>query len=415
MTLSPPRSRRSIVRGMGAADSAGRDERAVGGIVVGGDYQGLAIARSLGRQGVPVCVVDDERSIAGVSRFVGRSLRVQDLRGQQQTVTALLEAHDRFGLQDWVLYPTREETVAAIALNRPLLSRSFRVPTPAWSSVRSAWDKRETYRLAARLGIPTPRTWFPQTEHDLELIDTRSAVVVKPAIKEHFIYATGAKAWRADGPEELRAAYRRAVKVVDPSEVLVQELVPGGGECQFAYCAFFKQGQAIASMTVRRLRQHPSDFGRASTFVETIQLPQLEQPSTEFLGAIDYYGLVEVEYKLDPRDGGYKLLDVNPRTWGYHGLGAAAGVDFPYLLFRDQLGLLVQQEPLRARSGVRWVRHVTDFPNAIRDIRTGGVRAGAYLRSLRGIDTEAVFSMRDPLPGLYEIALLPYLAVTRGL
>ena len=30
-------------------------------------------------------------------------------------------------------------------------------------------------------------------------------------------------------------------------------------------------------------------------------------------------------------------------------------------------------------------------------------------------DTEAVFSLRDPLPGLYEIALLPYLAVKRGL
>jgi hypothetical protein len=38
-----------------------------------------------------------------------------------------------------------------------------------------------------------------------------------------------------------------------------------------------------------------------------------------------------------------------------------------------------------------------------------------YLRSLRGTDTEAVFSARDPLPGLYEVALLPYLAVRRGL
>lgn len=417
MVLSPPRSRRSIARAQAGADEdAGDGERgAVGGIVLGGDYQGLAIARSLGRHGIPVCVVDDERSIAVVSRFVGRSMRVHDLRGQRQTVEALLDAHDRFGLQGWVLYPTREETVAAIALNRTLLSRSFRVPTPAWPSVRPAWDKRETYRLAARLGIPTPRTWFPHAEHDLELVNTRSAVVVKPAIKEHFIYATGAKAWRADGPDELRAAYRRAVGVVDPAEVLVQELVPGGGECQVAYCAFFKQGQAIASMTVRRLRQHPSDFGRASTFVETIELPQLEQPSMNFLRAIDYYGLVELEYKHDPRDGRYKLLDVNPRTWGYHGLGAAAGVDFPYLLFRDQLGLPLPQEPLRARPGVRWVRHLTDFPNAVRDIRTGAVRAGAYLRSLRGVDSEAVFSMRDPLPGLYEIALLPYLAVKRGL
>jgi predicted ATP-grasp superfamily ATP-dependent carboligase len=64
---------------------------------------------------------------------------------------------------------------------------------------------------------------------------------------------------------------------------------------------------------------------------------------------------------------------------------------------------------------VRWIRLVTDLPNAARDIKAGTARTGDYLRSLRGVDTEAVFSVRDPLPGLYELALLPYLAAKRGL
>jgi D-aspartate ligase len=385
----------------------------VGGLVVGGDYQGLGIARSLGRQGVPVCVLDDERSIASASRFVRRSLRVKDLRSPERTVDALVGACARMGLHGWVLYPTREETVAAVAANRDRLGELFRVPTPGWSSVQPAWDKRETYRLADRLGVATPRTWFPRVEHDLDHVNTNAPVIVKPAIKEHFIYATGAKAWRADSRAELVSCYRRAAAIVHDGEVLVQEMIPGGGESQFAYCAFFKDGAALASMTVRRRRQHPSDFGRASTFVETIELPELEQQSLSFLRAIDYYGLVELEYKRDPRDGRHKLLDVNARTWGYHTLGSAAGVDFPYLLFRDQLGLPV--EPIRARPGVRWIRWVTDVPNAVRDIRAGAVRVGEYLRTLRGVDAEAVFSLRDPLPALYEIALLPYLAVKRGL
>ena len=79
----------------------------------------------------------------------------------------------------------------------------------------------------------------------------------------------------------------------------------------------------------QRWRQHPPEFGRASTFVETIDLPLLENLSERFLKAINYYGLVELEYKLDPRDGQYKLLDVNARTWGYHSLGQRAGVGFP--------------------------------------------------------------------------------------
>ena len=39
---------------------------------------------------------------------------------------------------------------------------------------------------------------------------------------------------------------------------------------------------------------------------------------------------------------------------------------------------------------------------------------GEYLRSLRTFNTEAVFSLSDPLPGIMECLLLPYLIVKRG-
>ena len=385
----------------------------VGGLVVGGDYQGLGIARSLGRRGVPVVVLDDERSVARVSRFVSHHERVPDLRDGDATVEALLEVTARCGLEGWVLYPTREETVAAVAAERDRLAARLRVPTPTLASVGAAWDKRRTYRLAQSLGVPVPRCWFPVHEQELDEVDLSGPVVLKPAIKEHFFYATKAKAWRVDTRAELVAAYRRATEIAGPGEIIVQELVPGGGDRQVAYCVLFRDGDAVAEMTVVRRRQHPSDFGRASTYVETAEVPGLRAPSIRFLRAIGYHGLAELEYKLDPRDGVPKLLDVNARTWGYHTLGAAAGVDFPYLLFRDQLGLPI--EPVQARPGVRWVRLLTDLPNAARDLRARQLHLRPYVASLFLADTEAVFSLRDPLPGLYELALLPYLAVRRGL
>ena len=128
---------------------------------------------------------------------------------------------------------------------------------------------------------------------------------------------------------------------------------------------------------------------------------------------MNYYGLVELEFKRDERSGTVKLLDVNARTWGYHGLGAAAGVDFSTLLHRDQVGLPVQ--PCRARAGVRWVRLATDVPNAVRDIVHRRLRAADYLRSLRGIDVGAVWAADDPLPMLAELGILPRLAIRRGL
>jgi D-aspartate ligase len=397
-----------------AASADGGPARGVGAVVVGGDYQGLGIVRSLGRHGIPLCVVDDERSIAVASRFTSHRLRVPELRTAEATLEALEVARRRFGLEGWVLYPTRDETVAFIAADRGELVRHFRVPTPTWDCVAEAWDKRRTYRLAERLSIPVPRTWYPTTEADLAEVDTTIPLVVKPAIKEHFFYATGAKGWRVDSRSELVEAFRRGTSVSGAEgELLVQEMIPGGGAAQRSYCAFFKDGGAVASMTVARRRQHPSDIGRSSTFVETVSDPALTELSERFLSHIGYYGLVEVEYKLDPRDGVPKLLDVNARTWGYHTLGSAAGVDFPYLLFRDQMGEKVA--PARAEEGVRWVRLVTDVPNAVRDLRRGTLHLREYVTSLRGVDVESVFSLRDPLPGLYELALVPYLAVRRGL
>lgn len=165
-------------------------------------------------------------------------------------------------------------------------------------------------------------------------------------------------------------------------------------------------------MVARRVRQHPLQFGKASTYVETLDIPLLEELSERFLRAIDYYGLVEVEYKFDPRSSQYKLLDVNARTWGYHSLGAHAGVDFSYMLYSDQVGLPVTFS--KGRAGSAWIRTTTDIPAAISAIFSGETDWRSYFRSVTKCNVEAVFSAGDPLPGVAEVALIPYMAIKRG-
>jgi predicted ATP-grasp superfamily ATP-dependent carboligase len=206
--------------------------------------------------------------------------------------------------------------------------------------------------------------------------------------------------------------FQRAAELVGPGEVMVQELIPGGGSQQFSYCAFFRNGEAVGKMVARRWRQHPLLFGRASTYVETVDVPLIEELSERFLRAINYYGLVELEYKLDPRDSKFKLLDVNARTWGYHSLGSTVGVDFSYMLYSDQVGLPVSR--CKGQSGISWVRVTTDLPAAFMALLSGNLDLKSYVRSLKNCDVEAVFSGEDPLPGLAEILLVPYLALKRG-
>ncbi|HET8842827.1 MAG TPA: hypothetical protein VFN35_15290 [Ktedonobacteraceae bacterium] len=387
-------------------------EQMPGAVVIGGCFQGLGIVRSLGKRGIPVCVIDDETSISRYSRHTTRALKVKNLRNEQQIVEALLDIGNSLKLQGWVLYPTREEIVAALSRFREQLGSIFRVPTPNWPSVQYAWDKRNTYKLAESLGISTPRTWYLQESSELADLKDELPLVIKPAIKEHFFYATRAKAWRVDTLSELQDRFSQARELIGAGEIMLQELIPGDGCQQFSYCAFFKEGKALGSMVVQRRRQHPREFGRASTYVESVDLPELAEISTRFLKAIDYYGLVEMEFKFDQRDKAYKLLDVNARTWGYHSLGARAGVDFAAMLFADQIGESVQ--PRQARPGVKWIRLLTDLPMGLMDLFHGHLDLSWYWQTLRHYDVEAVFDRHDLLPGLMEVSLAPYFYLRRG-
>ena len=185
-----------------------------GAIVVGGDYQGLGIVRSLGRRGVEVVVIDDEHSISRHSRYVAGSYRFRDLRTDEQTVGALLGSRRAPGRAraGSCIPRARRRSLLCPATGRSC-SSTFAFPTPDWSVTQWAWDKRNTYRRAAELGIPVPRTWRVSSEDELDTVDGEPPYVIKPAIKEHFFYATKCKAWRADsrdGAGRSASARRRS-------------------------------------------------------------------------------------------------------------------------------------------------------------------------------------------------------------
>ena len=383
----------------------------VGAIVIGGEHPGLGIARSLGRRGIPICVIDDQHSVSQFSRYVTRTVRVKELRDENKTVESVLEIGRRYGLEGWVLFPTRDETVAAFSRHRDRLAKFFRVTTAAWETVRWAWDKKNTYDRAVELGIPVPLTYNPRTEQELAALYSRLPLALKPAVKENFFYATGAKAWRAETPDQLDDLFRKAIRQIRPEEILIQEIIPGDGHQQYSYCAFFRDGQAQSSLVAKRLRQHPREFGRAATYVETTDNAEVEELSERFLKAIDYDGLVEMEFKKDPRDGQFKLLDVNARTWGFHSIGVPAGVDFPYLQFADRVGKPIDR--CRATTGVGWLRFITDIPTAGLDLWDRELTLRSYWRSLRNTQAESVFCWQDPLPSAAEVLMLPYLVTKK--
>src|SRR5436190_199540 len=102
----------------------------IGAIVIGGDYRGLGIVRSLGRRGIPVWVLTDEHLIGAASRYAQRNLALPSVAEQDQ-VAFLCDLGRRHGLDGWLLFPTGDESAALLARHHGLLSESFKVTTPA--------------------------------------------------------------------------------------------------------------------------------------------------------------------------------------------------------------------------------------------------------------------------------------------
>lgn len=389
-----------------AAQGADRASGSSGALLMGADYRALGVARSLGRRRIPVWMIrQGGHLVAASSRYVRRTVPWPDGEDAEK-IDFLLNLSIKNGLKDWVLIPTDDYTVTLASVYHDVLSKQYRVTVPRWERLRWACDKGLLHELAGRVGLHRPWTKCITADEEVADVDCPFPVILKPAIRQKPSSLGIPKAWRADDRETLRARFKQASRLIPAEHLIIQEVVPGGGEAQFSYAALCKDGFPLASVVAKRLRQYPKDFGQFSTFVETISEPQVAESAERLLAATRFTGLVEVEFKKDPRNGQFKVLDINPRVWGWHTLCARAGVDFPYLLW-----LLARGEPvpqLQGRAGERWIHTSADLRVAIGEILNGSFSFASYLRSIRGPVESAIFSWDDPVPGLLDLPLFAY-------
>jgi len=377
-----------------------------GALLMGADYRALGVVRSLGRRRIPVWVIKQGgHLVATSSRYVHRRVPWPDVDDAEK-IDFLIDLSVKNGLKGWALIPTDDCAVNLASAYHELLSKQYRVTVPPWEKLQWACDKRELHKLAHKLDIDQPWTKCILSKEELAHLDCPFPVVLKPAIRLQPSSLSIPKAWRADNRQELLARFEEAASFIPPENLLVQEMIPGGGETQFSYAALSKNGFPLASITARRLRQYPKDFGQFSTFVETVDEPQVAAAAGRLLAAAHFTGLAEVEFKKDPRDGRFKVLDVNPRVWGWHTLSVRAGVDFSYLLW-----LLTKGEPvplIHARAGERWIHGSADLRVAISEVLSGGFSLSSYLHSVRPPKEFAIFAWDDPLPAILDLPLFAY-------
>jgi predicted ATP-grasp superfamily ATP-dependent carboligase len=381
-------------------------------VLDGNQNQAVAAVRSLARHGHTVYAAESRSwSKAGWSRACFGHLRYPAPSGQVESFISALSDFVRQRPGTLVLPMTEATTLPVSSHRDSLVSAGARLVLPDHNDLLRAFDKDETTRVAASLGITVPRTttvFSLQQARDLAR-SIRYPVVLKPRSSEELLPAGGTRtAGRpryAGDVAQFDAAYddirTRSLAV------LVQEFVAGEGT---GYFALMHHGELRAEFAHRRIRDvHPTGSGSAVR-ISVAPDPEIRKCSLNILSALRWHGVAMVEYRQQTGKPPV-FMEVNGRFWHSLALACYAGMDFPSLMARMAENGDIEPS-LEYRPGVRcrWL-----LGDACHLVETWQGPPPGYpgafpgkLRTLMDVLTPVpgtyhdLFQWRDPLPELAD-------------
>jgi predicted ATP-grasp superfamily ATP-dependent carboligase len=381
-------------------------DRKIGAVVIGGYVNALDAVRALAAWNVPVAVVRTQPyDIAHLSWRTSESVSLEDSRTHPDPLFPLLRQH----AQKWpgrVLIATTDPALETLSRRRDELSRHYRVPIPRWEVTSRLLRKDRTANVARETGVPTPFSYGPACRELLDRGCLRFPVVLKPANSHLMEQRLGRKLLAVRDEEE----FRRNLDLLAGNELTadVFDLVPGPDGAFFNYLTYIdRQGRPVAELAVRKIRKAPAFHG-VGRVVTNADVPHevaltLRRHTLAILDAIGWRGPASAEFKLDPRDGQLRLMDINGRCSLMMGIARRAGLDFPHLIWKDAVG--GELSPVRSNGwkGV-WINAHADILHGAFFHSKEGYGWREYLAPYRRPRTYAVWSLRDPMPALAQWA-----------
>jgi D-aspartate ligase len=361
---------------------------------------GLAVARSLGRRGVPVVGLDRDPKGYGLrSRYTTVAGRCPYPLDDEAAFIDLLVGIGSGLRRKAVLFPCLDEWVFAVARHRERLEEHFLLPFSELDTIERILDKNMLYRKCEERKIPIPRTFYLNERSASDIAsEIGFPCIIKPALQREFTNEFGEKVFRTESREEFLALAERAAR----HPLLAQEIVGAGVDSFYSLCSYVgRDGRAKGVFVGRKLEQYPADFGTAC-LVDSRHVAEIVERGTDILNQFGYQGISEVEFIYDERDGDFKLLDINTRVWKWVGLPIRAGVDLPWLAYADAVYGGVEAAG-RQQDGIRWV-YLKDYV-ALRRAQPGTDETTLTRREWteltagsNGSIVDAVLSGDDPEP-----------------
>ncbi|MFE3407056.1 carboxylate--amine ligase [Streptomyces mirabilis] len=396
------------------------DRNVPGLIVKFGDYPlhhgGVGAIRSLGRLGIPMYAITEDRyTPAAASRYLRRAF-VWPTTGTEEPerlVEGLLRIGARIG-RPTVLVPTDEEAAVLIAEHQEELGERFLFPRVDAKLPRRLASKQGLHELCVEHGIPSPAAAFPQSYEEIVAFAESARFPIVAKNREAFV--------RRSQPAvngTTRIATREGLLSLardwgDQPGVILQEYLPREeAEDWIVHAYFDADSTPLAMFTGVKVRSWPPHAGMtANAYV--VDNPELADLAARFIKQIGFSGVIDLDLRFDRRDGQYKLLDFNPRMGAQFRLFEnESGIDVVRAMHLDLTGRTVPEGEQRA--GHRYIVENIDLPALLAYRRSGYTTphaparaSGTELAWLAGDDLRPFFTMlaRFVRPGarhLYQL------------
>jgi predicted ATP-grasp superfamily ATP-dependent carboligase len=295
------------------------------------------------RRGVKATCVDWDRRNPGFRSVYGRAhLCPNPGKDPAGWVDFMIALSGKMGSKP-VLISSSDQYVSAIAEHASKLAEHYLL-SPGVPLQGLLATKQTQYALAAKHGMPMPRTQFVDSRNDVEAFasDAEFPCLMKPLhFREWQAFPKGhslshVKVAIAQTPAQLLDHWRLAA-AVNPN-VILQEIIQGPDTGKRVYLSCYDSaGRRIGNALFRELRCDPVGFGPA-TVSEPVVDPETDAVCDRFLRSIGYSGICEIEMKRDARDDQVKLIEANPRLSGGGDAAPHAGVDLCWLHYLDMIG-----------------------------------------------------------------------------
>lgn len=360
-------------------------------------HGGLGIIRSLGQVGMSVYGVHEDRfAPAAVSKYLsGRYIWKTDT-SDSHLVRELARIGQHIG-RPTIIIPTDDFAAILVAENAASLKPWFVFPNQPPDLPRSLANKQRLHSLCREMGVPCPETCFPRSPSDLDqFLDRAVFPVILKKTESWPAKPDGLRGTRIVRTPNQLIEICRTVMEHGQSQLMVQEYIPkahGQDWIFHGYCD--AHSECVVSFTGVKLRSYPA-FAGPTTLGRSEDNNRLRSEAEAMLKSLSYRGIMDLDYRFDPRDGRYKLLDFNPRVGAnFRMFQDESGIDVVRALHLDLTGRRAASARMRQR---RFVVENYDLLASIAYHRAGDLTIRQWLLSLRSIDEAGWFAWDDLLP-----------------